>query len=66
MAPNNSFVNAVVEAYFYNSKNGGGEYAQKIVTNAKLKVGIVESDKDLSEQILKVKIKDVKNEFLAQ
>ena len=46
MAPNNSFVNAVVEAYFYNSKNGGGEYAQKIVTNAKLKVGIVESDKD--------------------
>ena len=46
MAPNHSFVNAVVEAYFYNSKNGGGEYAQKIVTNAKLKVGIVESDKD--------------------
>ena len=25
---------------------------------------IVESDKDLSEQILKVKITDVKNEFL--
>ena len=42
-----SFVNAVVEAYFYNSKNGGGEYAQKIVTNAKLKVGIVESDKEM-------------------
>ena len=44
--PNNSFVNAVVEAYFYNSKNGGGEYLQKIATNPKLKVGIVETDKN--------------------
>ena len=45
-APRNKFVNSVISAYNYNIKNGGGNNLKVIVTNAKIKIEIVETDKD--------------------
>jgi RHS repeat-associated protein len=43
-APDNEFVNAVLEAACSNCSNGGGENLQAIAENSEIKVNVVESD----------------------